>query len=90
MEPAAQPLLRNEQQSASLKHSLSSRPSTFQLAKDAYAAEGMNVFIRGLGVCSARAFIANAVQWAVSTPSASQTATTHHVTDNTGHRSTNG
>ncbi|KAF2174143.1 hypothetical protein M409DRAFT_49012 [Zasmidium cellare ATCC 36951] len=41
------------------------RPSTFAIANEAYRAEGAAVFFRGLGVCSARAFIVNAVQWAV-------------------------
>lgn len=36
--------------------------STFQVAKQAYRAEGLKVFYRGLGVCSVRAFIVNAVQ----------------------------
>ncbi|GAB7360888.1 hypothetical protein MBLNU230_g0874t1 [Neophaeotheca triangularis] len=42
-----------------------SRPSTFAIAKHAYQTEGLSVFFRGLGICSARAFIVNAVQWAV-------------------------
>lgn len=42
------------------------RPSTYRIAKDAYAAEFVGVFFRGLGICSARAFFVNAVQWAVS------------------------
>lgn len=42
------------------------RPSTYRIAKDAYSAEGVGVFFRGLGICSARAFFVNAVQWAVS------------------------
>jgi solute carrier family 25 carnitine/acylcarnitine transporter 20/29 len=36
--------------------------SSFQVAKDAYQAEGVKAFYRGLGVCSVRAFIVNAVQ----------------------------
>jgi solute carrier family 25 carnitine/acylcarnitine transporter 20/29 len=36
-----------------------------ELAKNAYRNEGLSVFFRGLGVCSIRAFIVNAVQWAV-------------------------
>ncbi|KAK8242476.1 mitochondrial carrier domain-containing protein [Phyllosticta capitalensis] len=35
------------------------------IAKAAYANEGAAVFFRGLGVCSVRAFVVNAVQWAV-------------------------
>ncbi|CAG7977029.1 unnamed protein product [Penicillium nalgiovense] len=38
--------------------------SSFQIAKDTYRAEGIKAFYRGLGVCSVRAFIVNAVQWA--------------------------
>ncbi|KAJ6090247.1 hypothetical protein N7486_009062 [Penicillium sp. IBT 16267x] len=38
--------------------------TTFQIAKEAYRAEGLRPFYRGLGVCSIRAFIVNAVQWA--------------------------
>ncbi|KAK1147640.1 hypothetical protein N8T08_000982 [Aspergillus melleus] len=38
--------------------------NTFQLLKEAYRAEGLKVFYRGLGVCSIRAFMVNAVQWA--------------------------
>jgi solute carrier family 25 carnitine/acylcarnitine transporter 20/29 len=42
------------------------RPSTYRIARDAYMAEGIGVFFKGLGICSARAFVVNAVQWAVS------------------------
>ncbi|KAJ5156290.1 hypothetical protein N7492_009093 [Penicillium capsulatum] len=44
----------------------SQRPvmDSFQIAREAYRAEGLKVFYRGLGVCSVRAFIVNAVQWA--------------------------
>jgi len=35
------------------------------MARIAYREEGLAVFFRGLGVCSVRAFIVNAVQWAV-------------------------
>jgi len=38
---------------------------TMEIARQAYRQEGMGVFFRGLGVCSVRAFIVNAVQWAV-------------------------
>ncbi|KAF4552509.1 putative mitochondrial carrier protein 26 [Elsinoe fawcettii] len=41
------------------------RQSAVQIARQAYRDEGASVFFRGLGVCSARAFIVNAVQWAV-------------------------
>lgn len=41
------------------------RPGAVAIAKQAYRAEGAGVFFRGFGVCSLRAFIVNAVQWAV-------------------------
>lgn len=36
--------------------------STVEVAKQAFRSEGLSVFYRGLGVCSLRAFIVNAVQ----------------------------
>ena len=36
-----------------------------EMARVAYREEGMRVFFRGLGVCSVRAFVVNAAQWAV-------------------------
>lgn len=36
--------------------------SSFQIAKEVYQAEGFKPFYRGLGVCSIRAFLVNAVQ----------------------------
>ncbi|KAH7118789.1 mitochondrial carrier domain-containing protein [Dendryphion nanum] len=39
--------------------------STLEVAKHAYRTEGTSVFFRGLGICSIRAFVVNAVQWAV-------------------------
>ncbi|KAF2711670.1 mitochondrial carrier [Pleomassaria siparia CBS 279.74] len=41
------------------------RLSTFEVARNAYQTEGTGVFFRGLGICSIRAFVVNAVQWAV-------------------------
>jgi solute carrier family 25 carnitine/acylcarnitine transporter 20/29 len=41
------------------------RLSSLELAKQAYRTEGVAVFFRGLGICSVRAFVVNAVQWAV-------------------------
>ncbi|KAF1809438.1 solute carrier family 25 protein [Eremomyces bilateralis CBS 781.70] len=41
------------------------RLGALEIAKIAYREEGMAVFFRGLGICSVRAFIVNAVQWAV-------------------------
>lgn len=37
----------------------------FEIARQTYANEGLRVFFRGLGVCSLRAFVVNAVQWTV-------------------------
>lgn len=41
------------------------RPGAFEVAKQAYRTDGMGVFFRGLGICSLRAFIVNAVQVSV-------------------------
>jgi len=41
------------------------RLGAIEIAKNAYRTEGAGVFFRGLGVCSVRAFIVNAAQWAV-------------------------
>lgn len=41
------------------------RLGAIEIARNAYKSEGAGVFFRGLGVCSVRAFIVNAVQWAV-------------------------
>jgi hypothetical protein len=51
------PLLSAQQQSC--------RRSTRQLTLSAYREGGTTVFFRGLGICSVRAFVVNAVQWAV-------------------------
>ena len=40
------------------------RMSSLEIAKHAYRTEGAGVFFRGLGICSVRAFVVNAVQWA--------------------------
>lgn len=37
----------------------------WEITKHSYRTEGLAVFFRGLGICSVRAFIVNAVQWAV-------------------------
>ncbi|KAF2206384.1 hypothetical protein CERZMDRAFT_53251 [Cercospora zeae-maydis SCOH1-5] len=44
---------------------VTARPSSWTIAKTLYRTEGASAFSRGLGVCSARAFIVNAAQWAV-------------------------
>jgi solute carrier family 25 carnitine/acylcarnitine transporter 20/29 len=41
------------------------RLSSVDIARQAYRTEGAGVFFRGLGICSIRAFVVNAVQWAV-------------------------
>jgi solute carrier family 25 carnitine/acylcarnitine transporter 20/29 len=41
------------------------RQSTWAITQAAYREGGLAVFFRGLGVCSVRAFVVNAVQWAV-------------------------
>ena len=41
------------------------RLSSIEIAKQAYRTEGAGVFVRGLGICSVRAFVVNAVQWAM-------------------------
>lgn len=41
------------------------RLSSTEVAARAYQTEGIGVFFRGLGICSVRAFVVNAVQWAV-------------------------
>lgn len=40
--------------------------SAVEIAKDAYRTEGVKAFYRGLGICSVRAFIVNAVQVSAS------------------------
>ncbi|KAL4932132.1 putative mitochondrial carrier protein [Aspergillus undulatus] len=52
----ARPLLRSQ----------ANRPAmnSFELAREVYRTEGFKAFYRGLGVCSLRAFIVNAAQWA--------------------------
>ncbi|KAL5401321.1 hypothetical protein PMIN03_011612 [Paraphaeosphaeria minitans] len=57
---------RDGEREALLPHQAHGRRlSTLQVAQKAYQAEGARVFFRGLGICSIRAFIVNAVQWAV-------------------------
>lgn len=62
---ASQPLLGNTA-IAGEQNAVKDRPSTWAITKQTYHKEGMQAFFRGLGICSARAFIVNAVQWAVS------------------------
>jgi len=67
--PDSQPLLNQSQQPQ--------RPSTLSIARSAYRNEGVAVFFRGIGICSARAFVVNAVQWAVRKLPQSSTLSTH-------------
>jgi solute carrier family 25 carnitine/acylcarnitine transporter 20/29 len=41
------------------------RKGAIEIARLVYQNEGIAVFFRGLGICSVRAFVVNAVQWAV-------------------------
>ena len=41
------------------------RLGAIEIARNAYRNDGICVFFRGLGVCSLRAFVVNAVQWEV-------------------------
>lgn len=63
-DPMHTPLL-GDTSDGSLSSSKARAPSSWTIARHAYQTEGMGVFFRGLGVCSVRAFIVNAVQWAV-------------------------
>jgi solute carrier family 25 carnitine/acylcarnitine transporter 20/29 len=45
-----------------LTSNLERQPGAIEIAKQAYREGGIRVFFRGLGVCSVRAFIVNAVQ----------------------------
>ncbi|CAK7265104.1 hypothetical protein SEPCBS119000_001334 [Sporothrix epigloea] len=60
LSPATAPLLQRSTATAQPR-----RLSTLEITRLAYRENGMSVFFRGLGVCSARAFVVNAVQWAV-------------------------
>ena len=50
------------QQGRAERNVAGTRLDAFQITKLAYREEGVGVFFRGLGVCSMRAFIVNAVQ----------------------------
>ncbi|KAL4779722.1 mitochondrial carrier domain-containing protein [Aspergillus varians] len=52
----ARPLLQSQTDKRAL--------NSFKLAREVYRTEGFKAFYRGLGVCSLRAFIVNAAQWA--------------------------
>jgi solute carrier family 25 carnitine/acylcarnitine transporter 20/29 len=60
-----EPTLQGEHRTLLQPEVLERRLSTIDIAKQAYRTEGAGVFFRGLGICSVRAFVVNAVQWAV-------------------------
>ncbi|KAF2631429.1 mitochondrial carrier [Macroventuria anomochaeta] len=60
-----EPVRRSEQQTLLHAEGRRMQLSTIQIARHAYQTDGAGVFFRGLGICSVRAFIVNAVQWAV-------------------------
>ncbi|KAL1989863.1 hypothetical protein VTN49DRAFT_7060 [Thermomyces lanuginosus] len=62
----AQPLGGSTLDSQPLLQSTTRRQlaGSWEIARRAYREEGLSAFYRGLGVCSIRAFIVNAVQWA--------------------------
>jgi solute carrier family 25 carnitine/acylcarnitine transporter 20/29 len=59
-------LIRHGEQAALLRpEARRTQLTSLQIARHAYQTEGVGVFFRGLGICSVRAFVVNAVQWAV-------------------------
>ena len=60
--PEEQRLLRSDPEPVKLR--IAKRQGAFQIARQSYRNEGIAVFFRGLGICSIRAFVVNAVQWA--------------------------
>ena len=59
-------LVRDGEQASLLRpEARRSQLTSLQIARHAYQTEGLGVFFRGLGICSVRAFVVNAVQWAV-------------------------
>lgn len=61
--PASSSLNEGSVQEAEIKKF--ERKGAIQMARHTYRNEGIKPFFRGLGICSVRAFIVNAVQWAV-------------------------
>lgn len=59
------PLLNSAPSNQSQHPPAARRLGAIQMTKLAYQESGMGVFFRGLAVCSVRAFLVNAVQWAV-------------------------
>ena len=63
-ETEREPLIRRNSAACSTSSTLRSN-STWAVTLATYREGGVSVFFRGLGVCSVRAFVVNAVQWAV-------------------------
>ncbi|KAM7196323.1 Mitochondrial carrier domain containing protein [Rhypophila sp. PSN 637] len=62
----SEPLLKHPAATAAGVQEGKKRPlGAWEVAKQTYIQGGIRPFFRGLGVCSVRAFIVNAVQWAV-------------------------
>ena len=63
--PTQTPLLRSTPSSQTQLPPSEKRLGAIRIAKLAYQERGVGVFFRGLTICSVRAFLVNAVQWAV-------------------------
>jgi solute carrier family 25 (mitochondrial carnitine/acylcarnitine transporter), member 20/29 len=61
----ATPIIEEESRALLSNRTYAKRLSTWAITQEAYRKEGAGVFVRGLGICSARAFVVNAVQWAI-------------------------
>ncbi|KAK4216322.1 mitochondrial carrier domain-containing protein [Rhypophila decipiens] len=61
----SEPLLLKHPAAAAVQEGKRRPLGAWEVAKQTYAQGGIRPFFRGLGVCSVRAFIVNAVQWAV-------------------------
>ncbi|KAI1349211.1 mitochondrial carrier [Xylaria sp. FL0043] len=48
-----------------LRGTVPRRKGAIRIARDLYSTEGPRAFFRGLGVCSVRAFLVNAIQWPI-------------------------
>lgn len=62
--PERSPLLRGNVVGAEALTATQTK-GAIQIAREVYRNEGLSVFFRGLGVCTVRGFIVNAVQWFV-------------------------
>ncbi|KAM7221549.1 Mitochondrial carrier domain containing protein [Rhypophila decipiens] len=61
----SEPLLLKHHTAAGVQEEKRRPLGAWEVAKQTYTQGGIRPFFRGLGVCSVRAFIVNAVQWAV-------------------------